>query len=124
MDEDVPALPQFLVNPTNSSLKMRLQVRRGAVHDIKTIALEVDALFCVGVDGGEPGSVEHLDEGGDVGLGEEDRVEDGGEGPEVECACLLAGRGGGAGRDDLVHGGAHGLHDFGGESVEANHRGL
>ena len=124
MYEDVHAAPEPVVYPAHGGLEMGAEVRRGAVEDVEAVALEPVPLRGVRLDGGEPGCVEDLDEGGDVGLGEEDGVEDGGEGPEVECAGLLAGRGGGAGRDDLVHGGAHGLHDFGGESVEANHCGL
>lgn len=123
MDEDVAAFAQLLVDPADGGLEVRLDVGGGAVHDVEAVALEVDALLCVCVDGGEPGGVEDLDECGDVCACEEGGVEDGGEGAEVECACGGALVGGGGGRDDLVHGGAHGLHDLGGQVVEANHGG-
>ena len=113
VDEDVPSLPQLLINPTHRLLQMRLQIRTRTVHDIEPVALEVDPLFGVCVDGGKPGCVEDLDEGGDVGGGEEGRVEDGGEGTEVECSGGWTRGGWSGGRDDLVHRRAHCLHDFG-----------
>ena len=61
---------------------MRLEVGGGAVEDVEAVALELDALLCVGVDGGQPGSVQDLNEGGDVVRLEEGGVEDGGEGAE------------------------------------------
>lgn len=123
MDEDVLALAQLVVDPTDGGLEVRLDVGGTAVEDVEPVAVEGDALFCVSLDGGEPGSVEDLDEGGDVGTAEEDGVEDGGEGAEVECAGAGAGGGGRGGGDDFVHGGAHGLHDLRGQVVEANHVG-
>lgn len=96
---------------------MGTEVGGGAVEDIETIALELVALRGVRLDGWEPWRIKHLDEGLYVVGREEGRIEDGGERPEVECACLvLGGRG-----EDLVHGGAHGLHDLWGKVVEANH---
>ena len=117
--EDVHAAPEPVVYPAHGGLEMGAEVGGGAVEDVEAVALEPVSLRGVRLDGGEPGCVEHLDEGLDVVRGEEGGVEDGGEGAEVESAgVLLGGRG-----EDEVHGRAHGLHHLGRHVVEADHGG-
>lgn len=115
--EHVDAAVEPVVDPADGGLEVGLEVGGGAVEDVEAVGLEGEPLLCVGVHGGEPGCVEDLDEGADGVLGEEGGVEDGGEGAEVEGAGVCLGRRG----EDEVHGGAHGLHDLGGECVEADH---
>ena len=78
MHKHIHALPEPIVDPADGGLQVRLEVRSGAVHDIESIRLELDALLCMSVDGREPGCVEDLDECADAMGGEEGRVEDGG----------------------------------------------
>ncbi|OBZ71417.1 hypothetical protein A0H81_08980 [Grifola frondosa] len=82
VDEHVVTLPETVIDPADGSLEMRTEVCGCRVDDVEAVGLEVDALLCVGVDGGEPGRVEDLHEGRDGVVGEEGRVEDGGEGAE------------------------------------------
>lgn len=91
VNEDVLASSQLIINPPDSSFEMGFQVGGCAVHDVETIALEMDTLFRVCIDRREPGGVKDLYEGGNVVGGEEDGVEDGGEGAEEECAGWKAG---------------------------------
>lgn len=113
----VHTLPEPVVYPTHGRLQMRLQVRAGAVEDVETVALELDTLRSMPIHAREPRCVKHLDESADGVRREQGGVEDGGEGPEVECARPVRG----AGREDEVHGRAHRLHDLGRQVVEANH---
>ncbi|KAJ3001136.1 hypothetical protein NUW54_g6624 [Trametes sanguinea] len=66
LDEDVLASTEAVVDPAHSGLEMRAEVGGGGVEDVEAVALELVSLCGVSVHGGEPGSVEDLDEGVDV----------------------------------------------------------
>ncbi len=117
MNENVDASSEPVVYPADGGLEVRAEVGVSAVRDIEAAALELVALGGVGLDGGQPGRLEDLNDSLDLMGCEEGRVEDGSEGAKVEGACMLLGRGG----KYRVHGDAHGLHDLGRKAGEADH---
>ncbi len=70
---------------------MRAEVGVSAVGNVEAAALELVALGGVGLDGGQPRRLEHLNDGLDIMGSDELRIEDGSEGTEVEGACVLLG---------------------------------
>ena len=73
MDEDVDAAAEPVVDPAHSGLEVGAEVGGGGVEDVEAVALDLGAL---GLDGGQPGGVEDLDEGLDAVGREEGGVED------------------------------------------------
>ena len=71
VDEHVDPPAQPVVYPAHGRLEVGAEVGGGAVEDVEAVALELVALRSVRLDGGQPGGVEDLDEGGDVVGGEE-----------------------------------------------------
>ena len=86
MDEDVDAAAEPVVDPADGGLEVGAEVGGGGVEDVEAVALELDTLCGVCVDGGQPGRIEHLHEGTDGVRLEQRRVEDGREGAEEKCA--------------------------------------
>lgn len=83
MNEHIYTLPQPLVYPPHCGLQMWPEVCCGAVHNVESVALDLDTLRCVCIYAGEPGRIEDLNESAYGMRVEEGGVEDCREGAEV-----------------------------------------
>lgn len=116
MNEAVSARADGGIDVVARGLEEGPDVDAGGVIDADVVRAE--SLLVIGR---QPRDIEYLDEMRDVVFTQHVSVLGGDEGADVQRPCgrmVSCDRGG---REHLVHGRAHGLHDLWGDLVEANH---